>query len=306
VNSRCLTWLLTLWKPGAEVFSKEVRETKVVVKAEATFYAALLECSPALLSTTRGLTIEKRALGTYLVLSEAIVAPQSLFTRYLKYGHSRQVFGTEHPLYGRACVHYNDMGEPQAINHFNTRLLLAFFEVQLALGFAGPAFHRHQKAIEDILAGKQSVLETNYYNPFTHQDNVGIHYVYGPEEMGSGYGQADWGKFLRYSEWAMRRAFALSPQDFGGTEEGLMRALAQYPGGVSDAHARDGSIPMFPIRHWTKIVSHIFQNKSSANRAISFPEMVGEAVYIPFVDCLLDMPYQRDAVIVFQSVCGSK
>jgi len=184
--------------------------------------------------------------------------------------------------------------------------LLAFFEVQLALGFAGPAFHRHQKAIEDILAGKQSVLETNYYNPFTHQDNVGIHYVYGPEEMGSGYGQADWGKFLRYSEWAMRRAFALSPQDFGGTEEGLMRALAQYPGGVSDAHARDGSIPMFPIRHWTKIVSHIFQNKSSANRAISFPEMVGEAVYIPFVDCLLDMPYQRDAVIVFQSVCGSK
>jgi len=288
------------------VVHQEGKGIQVVVKAEATFYASLLECVPGLLSTTQGLTIEKRSLGTYLALSEAIMAPQSLFARYLKYGPSRQVFGTAHPLHGRTCVHYDDVGEPQTILSFNTRLLLAFFEVQLALGFTGPAFHRHQRAIEDILAGKQSLLETNYYDPFTHQDNVGIHYVYGPEEMGSGYGQADWDRFLRYSEWAMRRAFALSPQDFGGTQEGLMRALAQHPGGVSYAHARDGSIPMFPIRHWTRIVSHIVAKESRANRTIPFPEMEGEIAYISFVDCLLDMPYQKDAIVVFQSACGSR
>ncbi len=286
--------------------SQKGSNARVIVKAEATFYAALLECSPVLLSTTRGLTVEKRSLGTYLVISEDIVASPSLFSRYLKHRHSRQAFGMAHPLYGRAPVYYDDAGEPREINYFNTRLLLAFFEVQLALGFAGQAFHKHQKAIEDILAGGQSVLETNYYHPFAHQDNVGIHYVHGPDEMGSGYEQADWDKFLRYSEWAMRRAFALSPEDFGGTEEGLTRARAQHPGGVSSAHARDGSIPMFPIRHWTRIVGHIFQNKGSADRATFSPEIGGEIAYIPFVDCLLDMPYRRDAVVVFQSVCGSR
>lgn len=279
---------------------------QVVVKAESTFYAALLECSPTLLSVARGIAFEKRDPGLYLLISDAILASESLFGRYLRHDRSRQIFGAHHPLYGRVAVRYSPRGEPVAINHFNTRLLLAFFEVQLALGFAGAASIRHQQAIEDILRGKQVQFETNYYQPFSHEDNVGIHFVCG-QQGGSGYGQSDWRRFIQYAEAAMRRAYELSPGDLGGSAQGLSQALAQFPQSVASTHAADGSIPMFPIRHWTKIVGHVLREKGpAAGNTIAHPE-TGEAMpYIPFIDCILDMPYTPDAMVIFQSVCGSK
>ena len=265
-----------------------------------------MDCPPTLLASTPGVCLERRGLGTYLRISGAILEPPSVWSRYLAHPASREVFGQTHPLYARAPVVYNQRGEPAAIAYFDTRLLLAFFEVQLALGFAGASFQLHQRAIDAILAGGQAELETNYYEPFSHQDNVGIHYVYGPGEKGSGYGQADWSRFLQYSERAMRRAYELSPEVFGGTEEGLRRALAQYPGYLAKIQAQDGSVPVALARHWSSTVGHIMRTKGTSDPIRYRSGSEEGTTYIPFIDGILDMPYREGAVLVLQSICGSK
>jgi len=277
---------------------------EITVKAESTFYAELAQCPPDLLASTPGLRLEKRGLSTFLVITDAVLDRSALFGRYLADGRARCVFGAKHPLYERAAVQYAG-SRPARIAHFCTRLLLAFVEVQLTLGFDGSSFVTHQRALERVLANQGADLIINYYDPFGHRDNVGIHYVLGREGRGSGYDRSDWDLFVSYSQRVMERAFELDPAAFG-SEEGLTRAKSQFPQYVADAHARDGSILIALIRHWSRVIDGIMARQAPEQRVIRLSGAREPVPYIPFVDCLLDMPYKQDALIVFQSVCGSR
>ena len=263
-------------------------------------------CPAKRLSAIPGLKLERRGLYTYLILWEAVLASGSLFHRYLMSPGARQVFGATHALYRRTCIAYDSQGRPTGVGYFSTRLLLAFLEVQLALGFSGHLFDRHQKSLESILAGRPAELQTNYYHRFTHQNNIGIHYVYGPEQKGSGYAATDWSAFMHYSECAMRRAYELSPADFAGTEEGLARALGQHPGILASAYARNNSISVVAMREWGRTIARILRTRAPEGASIPCLATGVSLPYIPFIDCLLDMPYRDGAIVVFQSVCGSR
>jgi len=284
-----------------------VGRTAVIVKAEASFYAALQECPRDLLAAAPGLHVERRDLGTYLTLSDGVLAAGSLFGRYLEHHKARRVFGARHPLYGRAAVTYDDSGQPIGLSGFCTRLLLAYMEVQLGLGFTGAALRQQRLALEAGLAGEREELHYSYYYPFAHRDNVGLHYVYGPDEQGSGYPSPEWGRFLWYVEEVMKSPFRISPGDVGGTEQGLQRALDQLPRQFAEPHHRDGSVPIFVVRHWARVVEGVLAaHPDAARQLVTDPETGEELPYIPLMDCLLDLPYRNRAVVVFQSTCGSR
>ncbi|MBC7234817.1 MAG: hypothetical protein H5T69_03165 [Chloroflexi bacterium] len=279
--------------------------TEIVIKAEATFYAELSECPRELLASTLGLRLEKRGSGTFLILNDEILTPGTLFAAYLADASARCVFGAEQPLFKRVAIIYNNEGRPVHVDHFNTRLLLAFVEVQLGLGFHGAALVEHQKALQRLLSGESADLVTNYYDPFAHRDHVGIHYVLGRDQRGSGYSRADWELYISYGHRVMERAFALDPATFG-SQESLKRAKAQFPDYVAEMHARDGSLVMVPIRHWSKVVDSIMARQAPEKRALRHPRTGEPMPYVSFLDCLLDMPYKPDALVIFQSICGSR
>jgi hypothetical protein len=104
----------------------DVTVQSVVVKAEADFYAAL-ETSPIEDWTrTRGIRKYREGSALYLEIAPAILDPTSLFVRYLNLKSSCKVFGKLNPLYSASILKY--VGEnPMRVNHFTTRLLLAFF-----------------------------------------------------------------------------------------------------------------------------------------------------------------------------------
>ena len=94
---------------------------------------------------------------------------------------------------------------------------------------------------------------------------------------------------------------------YPGSERDCRRAIEQFPQRVADAHTRDGSIPMFPIRHWGHIVDYILRDQHPRDEhLIPCPETGERVPYIPFVDCILDMPYRDDAIVVLKSVCGDR
>ena len=279
---------------------------EAIVKAESHFYAALEECPKVVFLTTPGIKKEKDNMGTFVRISKEILNPHSLFYRYLMYPGSYQIFGTRHPLYGKSAIKYDEQERPTEINHFTTRLLLSFFEVQLGLGFSGFSFQKHQQAIETILSGEESEIEVNYYHPFNHQDNIGYHWIYGSDGKG-GYDSQDWRVFLDYPKGILTLAYKLSPEDFGGASDGLERAVEQFTYLVFEPYQKENKINMFPLRHWEKIVNYIFQRHGIKNELLIPHPVTGEMIpYFPLVSYLLDMPYRNGAIVVFQSTCGEK
>jgi len=281
--------------------------SEITVKAESTFYAALLECPTKVLSETVGLVEERKGANTFLRISKEILDPTSLFCRYLSHQTCRQIFGRIHPLYSGSTLRYDNVGKPIGINYFNTRLLLAFIEVQLGLGFSGSFYQQHQRAIEGILAGKPVKFETNYYHPFTHKDNVGIHYILEPNGDRGGYRSEDWENFLKYSKSAIECVFSISPEDFGNTPSGLERAIGQFTNLITAPYERESRVNMFPLRHWGGLIEGILKKKNQEGTNLIPHPVSGERIpYVHFVDCILDMPYQNGAVVVFQSMCGDR
>jgi len=277
----------------------------ILVKAEADFYAALETCPADILARTRGIRKYREDSALYLEITPAILDPESLFVRYLKLPAIRDVFGAHNPLFTTSTLEYQ--GEnPLRLNHFNTRLLLAFFEVQLALGFSGESFRRHQLDLENLLQGKPARLVTNYYHPFTHEDNVGIHYVLHPDGR-PGYSNSDWQNFIQYAQNGMRAAFKVSPDDFGGNEDGLERKLREFCELVSDPYLKTGILNNPPIRHLGILIQEVLFLKGGLQaHYVSNPRTGRPMEYLPLMDCLLDMPYRSGSMVIFQSTCAGK
>lgn len=277
----------------------------IVVKAEADFYSSLEVCPNDVFVKTRGIRKFKEDNVTFLAISRKIIDPASLFYRYLEHVQSKQVFGSINPLFQTSTLNYE--GEKLVgLNHFTTRLLLTFFEVQMALGFSGDLYYQHQAAIEHILQGKQDRLLTNYYHPFNHEDNAGIHYVLNKDGL-PGYSAEDWDTFLKYSAASIQAAFQISPADFGETIQGMERKIQDYIGLVSEPYLRTGILNVSPVRHLGILIYEILYFKSSADfHLIPNPRTGKPMKYIPLIDCLLDMPYRNGGLIVFQSTCAGK
>jgi hypothetical protein len=284
---------------------KVFKQSFVTVKAESNFYAALEECPPRVLSETRGIDKYREEGATFLKISGDILDPASIFYRYLATPPCRNVFGERNPLYSRAALAY-ERDQPIGINYFCTRLLLAFMEVQLALGFSGSNYERHKTALENRMRGEQPALTTNYYHPFTHEDNAGIHYVLNMDGRG-GYAPQDWEHFMAYLESSVRVAFTISPVNFGDTPTGLENKLAEYREIISTPYLETGIIKMPAIRHLGILTYDVLYGKGSAADQMVPNPAGGESMrYIPLVDCLLDMPFRENSLIVFQSTCADK
>ncbi len=238
-------------------------------------------------------------------VSSSILEPTSRFVNYLALPSSQKVFGIHNLLFDDSAVDYSGI-TPVKLNHFTTRLLLAFFEVQLALGFSGSAFRRHQQDMESLMQGSPVRLTANYYHPFTHEDNVGIHYVLNREGQ-SGYSIEDWQNFIQYSQSSMQAAFQVSPEDFGATESGLHRKQLKYRELVSDAYLATGILNNPPIRHLGILIHEVLSYKGGpAACFVPNPRSTQSMKYIPLMDCLLDMPYQPGTLVIFQSTCAGK
>ncbi len=281
------------------------RQDFVTVKAESNFYAALEECPPRVLNETRGVDKFREEGATFLKISGDILDPASIFYRYLATPPCRKVFGERNPLYPRATLAYEE-DRPAGIHHFCTRLLLAFMEVQLALGFSGSHYERHKTALESRIRGEQTALATNYYHPFTHEDNAGIHYVLNADGRG-GYDPQDWEHLMAYLESSVRAAFRISPINFGNTPQGLASKLAEYREIISTPYLETGIIKMPAIRHLGILAYDVLYGEgTAADRMVPNPAGGESMCYIPLVDCLLDMPFRENSLIVFQSTCADK
>ncbi len=277
----------------------------ITVKAESNFYAALEECLPRVLNESRGVEKYRSNGATYLRISDEILDPASIFYRYLVTPACRKVFGERNPLYPSAALAYGE-NRPVCVNHFCTRLLLAFMEVQLALGFSGSHYERHKAALESRIRGEQPAFTTNYYHPFTHEDNAGIHYVLNADGRG-GYAPQNWEHFMVYLESSVRAAYAVSPVNFGNTAQSLENKLAEYREIISRPYRETGIIKIPAIRHLGILVYDILYGKGTAADQIVPNPAGGESMrYIPLVDCLLDMPFRENSLIVFQSTCADK
>ena len=279
--------------------------SSVLVKAEADFFAALETCPTEILSAEKGICRYREGNALYLEVTSSILDSTSRFGQYLALPSSQKVFGFHNPLFADTAVKY--VGNiPVKLNHFNTRLLLAFFEVQLALGFTGSVLRRHLQDLDSCLQGSQVRLMTNYYHPFTHEDNVGIHYVLNHAGR-PGYSSQDWQNFIQYSQTSMQAAFQVSPSDFGATESGLHRKQQEYRQLVSDAYLATGILNNPPIRHLGILIHEVLSYKGGpAACFVPNPRSRQPMKYIPFMDCLLDMPYQPGTLIIFQSICAGK
>jgi hypothetical protein len=281
------------------------RQDFVTVKAESNFYAALEECPPHILKESHGVEKYRESGAIFLRISGDILDPASIFYRYLATPACRKVFGERNPLYPRAALTY-DEDRPMCVNHFCTRLLLAFMEVQLALGFSGSHYERHKTALESRIRGEQTALATNYYHPFTHEDNAGIHYVLNADGRG-GYAPQDWEHLMAYLESSVRAAFRISPINFGNTPQGLAGKLAEYREIISRQYLETGIIKMPAIRHLGILTYDVLYGKGTAtDQMVPNPANSGTMRYIPLVDCLLDMPFRENSLIVFQSTCADK
>ena len=277
----------------------------ITVEAESNFYAALEECPPRVLKDSRGVEKYRESGSTFLRISNEILDPHSIFYRYLATPPCRKMFGERNPLYPRAALAYEE-DRPVSINHFCTRLLLAYMEVQLALGFSGSHYERHKAALEGRIRGEQSPLITYYYHPFTHEDNAGIHYVLNADGRG-GYAPQDWEHFLTYLESSVRTAFRISPINFGSTPQGLAAKLAEYREIISKPYLETGIIKIPAIRHLGILVYDILFGKGTPAEQMLPNPAGGESMrYIPLVDCLLDIPFRENSLIVFQSTCADK
>ncbi len=277
----------------------------VVVKAESYFYSSLEICPQVVFRETMGIQKHKEGNSTFLAISKDILNPGSLFYKYLMIEKSREIFGLINPLFRDSTLKYKN-GNLVGVNHFNTRLLLAFFEVQMSLGFSGPLYEKHKTSLENIIRGKQEHLSTNYYHPIAHEDNAGIHYVLNKDGKG-GYDSKDWDNFNKYFESSIKAAFRISPVDFGETQEGIERKMQEFTDLVSNPYKETGFINIPPIRHLGILINEVLYLKGSKNSCIiNNPVTAKPMKYIPLVDCLLDMPYKKGSIIVFQSTCGDK
>ncbi len=284
---------------------KVFKQSFVTVKAESNFYAALEECPTRVLKETHGVEKYRSDGSTYLRISGDILDPASIFYRYLATPACRKVFGERNPLYPCVALSYEE-DRPVGINHFCTRLLLAFMEVQLALGFSGSNYERHKTALENRIRGDQLPMTTNYYHPFTHEDNAGIHYVLNTDGQG-GYAMQDWEHFMAYLESSVRIAFTISPVNFGDTPTGLENKLAEYREIISKPYRETGIVKIPAIRHLGILTWDILYGKGTeTEQMVPNPAGGGKMSYIPLVDCLLDMPYREDSLIVFQATCADK
>ncbi|MFH1971282.1 MAG: hypothetical protein ABIJ05_02765 [Patescibacteria group bacterium] len=281
----------------------KVENERVVIKSEGNFYASLLLCPSNIFENTRGIIKEKKDNSIYLTLSSDILNPDSLFYRYLSFEKSRKVFGTKNPLYKASTIVY-EKEIPVKINHFNTRLLLAFLEVELAIGFEKTSLQEHQDAIKDILEGKPRQLKTtNYYHPFLHEDNIGYHYVQAVDGNG-GYFERDWDNFLKYSINSIKSAYAIAPEDFGSSLKELNEKTESFLNLVSSDYQQIGKINSRAIRRFGHSIYETLYYKGSENsKYVLNPASNEKMAYIPLIDCLLDMPYKKDTIVTFQSGC---
>jgi hypothetical protein len=146
------------------ITSDTYENEQVTVKAESNFYSVLEECPNRAFMETRGAARYRKGGGSYLTITKEIIDPGSLFYRYLMTEKCREVFGTRNPLYPNATLAY-ESELLTGIHYFSTRLLLAFMEVQLALGFSGSLYDSYKAALESRMRGSAVPLTTNYYHP---------------------------------------------------------------------------------------------------------------------------------------------
>lgn len=280
-----------------------VEKERVTIKSEGNFYASLLLCPIDILDNTKGILKEKKDNSIYLTFSKDILNPNSLFYSYLAFEKSRQVFGTRNSLYESSTLTYEG-DNPVKINHFNTRLLLAFLEVQLAIGFEKTPLQEHQNAIKDIIGGKPCPLRTNYYHPFIHEDDVGIHYVQDATEKEGGYYPNGWENFIKYSENSYRAAFDVSPENFGNSPQVREKTINDFIQIVSGEYKINGIINIRQIRRFSHLIYDVLYYKGSEDSKFVLNPATNEKIsYIPLIDCLLDMPYKKGAIVTFQSGC---
>ncbi|MFH1971621.1 MAG: hypothetical protein ABIJ05_04540 [Patescibacteria group bacterium] len=281
----------------------KVENESVIIKSEGDFYASLLLCPSNIFENTRGIIKEKKDNSIYLTLSSDILNPNSLFYRYLCFEKSRKVFGTKNPLYESSTISY-EKEIPVKINHFNTRLLLAFLEVELAIGFEKRPLREHRDAIKDILEGNPKQLRTtNYYHPFLHEDNIGFHYIQAVDGKG-GYFERDWDNFIKYSINSNKSAYAIAPEDFGSSQKEFNEKINSFLNLVSSDYHQIGKINSRAIRRFGHSIYEILYYRGSENsKYVLNPTTNGKMAYIPLIDCLLDMPYKKDAIVTFQSGC---
>jgi len=273
----------------------------ISIKAESAFYASLLECPESVFVESKGIQKRKIDNSTYLIISKNILS-SPLFYSYLSLEGSNKIFGTRNPIYDTSTLTYKE-GVPIRINHFNTRLLLAFIEVQLGIGFTGSLFQVHKKQLENIIQGKSSKLQTNYYHPFKHEDNVGIHYILDPKG-GHGYSNQNWDNYAKYFESSIEAAFKTSSEDFGFTHEGLIKQISEFKSLVITPYKESFKVNMPPIRRFGQLIyDTLFFKGSEDSCFIPNPIKNTKMMYIHLVDCILDMPYKNGAVVIFSSTC---
>lgn len=149
-------------------------------------------------------------------------------------------------------------------------------------------------------------MTTNYYHPFTHEDNVGIHYILNRDGQ-PGYSIEDWQNFISYAETSMRAACRVSASDFGGNELGLEKKIRDYRELVSNPYLKSGILNNPPIRHLGILIHEVlFLKGSPESQFVPNPRTGQPMSYIPLMDCLLDMPYRPGTLVVFQSTCAGK
>jgi len=273
----------------------------IAIKAESAFYASLLECPESVFVESKGIQKRKIDNSTYLMISKNILS-SPFFFNYLSLESSKKIFGVINPLYGTATLTY-EKGNPIHINHFTTRFLLAFIEVQLGIGFTGSLFQIHKKQLENIFQGKPSALQTNYYHPFTHDDNLGIHYILSSNEE-SGYSNENWDCFIKYFKIAIKSAFKISSKDFGTTHEGLVKHINEFMNLFDTPYREMKKINMPPIRRYGQLIHDVlFFKDAEDSRFIPNPISNTKMKYINLVDCILDMPYKDGAIVIFSSTC---
>jgi hypothetical protein len=282
-----------------------VEQERVFVKSEGDFYGSLLVCPPNTLENTRGVSQEKKDNSIYLTLSSDILNPNSLFYRYLTFERSRQVFGIPNPLYQSSPIIYEGIN-PKKINYFNTKLLLSFMEVELQIGFSGKSRKNHEKIVKSILNGEKNSLPAGlvkYYDPFRHEDNIGLHYVQGPDGKG-GYLEKDWKNFIKYAVSAINSAYAISPEDFAISPTELNKEIDSFVDTISTGYYQNGAILSRRIRRFGHLIHDVLYYKgSSDSKYVLNPATNEKMAFLPLNYCLSDMPFPKNIKVTFQSGC---
>lgn len=122
-----------------------------------------------------------------------------------------------------------------------------------------------------------------------------------------GYAPQDWEHFMAYLESSIQTAFAVSPVNFGGTTQSLAKKPAEYREIISRPYLETGIIKIPAIRHLGILVYDILFGKGTPAEQMLPNPAGGESLrYIPLVDCLLDIPFRKNSLIVFQSTCADK